>query len=255
MTAECVAAGDDNVNPTTLVKDDLARRPLSTRCCLFAEIAVSLRLAGTVQVDRGSTRLVAGLDHAGAARRLAVAATALTGHEPAVECATGRGSATRWTIRIDTGAAVLARKVGLCDGSGRPVNGIPQHVMVSAACCQVAGWRAAILAAGSLPIMAGERRLRVACPDLPAAMSLAMLAGRIPSRARVPASGPPTVLVEAAGEIAALLAAVGVGEALTAAVILPTGRPRTSAEQLRAERHARWGAAGPIGSDTDGFRQ
>jgi DNA-binding protein WhiA len=233
MTAEWIA-GDSGATPTTLVKDELARRPLSTHCCLFAEIAVILRLAGTVQVDRGSTRLIAGLDHGGAAHRLAVMATTLTGQRPDIECGPGRGSAFRWTVRIEAGAAALARRVGLCDGTGRQINGIPQHVMVSAACCQVAAWRAAILAAGTLPVMAGERRLRVGCPDLPAAMSLAMLAGRISSRARVPTAGPPAVVVEAAGEVAAVLAAVGVSEALTAAVLLPVGRPRASTERLRA---------------------
>jgi hypothetical protein len=235
VAAEC-AAGDNSPNPITLVKDEVARHPLSTRCCLFAETAVTLRLVGTVQIDRGSTRLIAGLDHAGAARRFAAAATTLTGHLPDVECSPGRGSAFRWTVRIETGAAVLARKVGLCDGTGRPISGIPQHVMVSAACCQVAAWRAAILAAGTLPVAAGERRLRVGCPDLPAAMSLAMLAGRVAGRARVPASGPPAVVIEAAGDVAAMLSAVGVGEALAAALVLPAGRPRTAAERLRAEQ-------------------
>ncbi len=112
------AARDPSPNPITLVKDVVARHPPATRCCLFAETAVTLRLAGTVQIDRGSTRLIAGLDHAGAAHRLAAAATTLTGHLPDVECSPGRGSAIRWTVRIETGAAVLARMVACATAPG-----------------------------------------------------------------------------------------------------------------------------------------
>src|SRR5581483_11818156 len=111
------------------------------------------------------------------------------------------GIGSRWVVRIDTAATALARKAGLCDGTGRAVSGLPQHVMVSAACCQVAAWRAAVLATGALLTTGGERRLRVGCPDLQSAMSLAMLAGRIAAKARVPSAGPPQVVVEVAGEV------------------------------------------------------
>jgi DNA-binding protein WhiA len=253
VRAECVAAGDAGSTPTAQVKDELACRPLSARCCLFAEVAVMFRLAGTVRVDRGTTRLTVASDHAGAARRLAVAVATLTGQEPAVESTPGHGSAMgRWVLRVDSGAAALARKVGLCDGTGRSVTGIPQLVMVSAACCQVAAWRAAVLAAGTLPLTAGERRLRVGCPDLPAAMSLAMLAGRIAARARVPAVGPPQVMIEVATEVAAMLATIGVSEELIEAVLVPAARPRASAERLRASRYGDRTGISVVGSHPDG---
>jgi hypothetical protein len=230
MTAACAEPGPGLLSPTVLVKDDLARRPLAARCCTFAETAVMLRLAGQVRFEGGSTRLSAVLDHPGAARRLAIAVTTLLGSEPRVERTPGRvGTGSRWVVRIDTAAPALARKAGLCDGTGRAVSGIPQHVMVSAACCQVAAWRAAVLATGTMPTTGGERRLRVGCPDLQAAMSLAMLAGRIAARARVPAAGPPQVVIEVAGEVAAMLRAIGVGEATLETCAPPVGRPRPRA--------------------------
>jgi DNA-binding protein WhiA len=265
MTAECIAAGDNGPPPTIRIKDELARRPSALRCCQFTETAVMLRLAGTVQVDRGSMRMSVVLDHCGAARRLAVAVTTLTGQEPILEAGAGRGSANRWVVRVETGAAVLARKVGLCDGTGRPVSGIPQHVMVSAACCQAAAWRGAVLATGALSVTAGERRLRVGCPDLPSAMSLAMLAARIAAKARVPAVGPPQVLVEVAGDLETILTAIGAGETTVAAVARPGGRPRASAERLRATAYgvkptssaiaARWKAAPPPNAEADRARR
>lgn len=233
MTA-CPEDVPSHITPFVVVKDELARLPMTTRCCMFTEAAVMLRLAGTVQFDRSTTRLSVTLDHPGAARRLAVAVSAITGHDPTVELAPGRiPLGTRWVVRIDSGAAALVRKVGLCDSTGRAVRGIPQHVMVSAACCQAAAWRAAVLAAGTFPTTAGERRLRVICPDLPAAMSLAMLAGRIAGRARVPAAGPPQIVIEVAGEVAAMLRAIGVRESTVEALVSPAAKQRTS-DRLRS---------------------
>jgi hypothetical protein len=217
------------VVPTTVVKDELARRPLPTGCCLFTETAVTLRLAGTVAVERGATRLVVVLDHPGAARRLAMAVARLTGKKPSVETALGRRPTdTLSVVRVESGAAALAGKVGLCDGMGRPVRGIPQRVLVSPGCCQAAAWGAAVLAAGTLWGGVGERRLRVLCPDLAAAMSLAMLAGRIAGGGRVPPLGPPLVLIEAC-ELAGLLRAIGVSGTTAEALTRAPANPRACA--------------------------
>lgn len=237
MTAECSSLEESRPSPTMLVKDELARRPLSMRCCLFTETAVTLRLAGTVALERRGMRLAVVLDHPGAARRLEVVVATLIGQQPTVEVTQGRRPAdTRWVVRVEIGAAALARKVGLCDGTGRPVRGIPQHVMVSAGCCQAAAWRAAMLASGTLSAGTGERRLRVACPDLPSAVSLAMLAERIAGRARVPALGPPQVIVEMAGGLGRVLCAIGVSETTIAALLRTPSRSQTSAGRWNRSR-------------------
>jgi hypothetical protein len=60
-------------------------------------------------------------------------------------------------------------------------------------------------------------------------MSLAMLAERIAGRARVPALGPPQVIVEMAGGLGGVLRAIGVSEPTIEALIRAPDRSHTSA--------------------------
>lgn len=189
---------------------ELAQRPIGARCCLATELTVTLRLAGTFHLDQGSLRLHVALDHPVAARRLAASIRAFSGYEPVVAAAPAPGRPDRHAIRLGTGAAPLASKLGLCDRTGRPVPGLPAHTSSVAACCRGAAWRAAYLATGNLSA-ASEPTLRIGCPDRATARALAALANRSAPRARVAGDGvgPARVLVEVPGEVHRLLQEMG----------------------------------------------
>jgi len=189
---------------------ELAQHPIGARCCLATELTVTLRLAGTFHLDQGSLRLHVALDHPLAIRRLAASIRAFSGYEPVVRSAPTPGRPDRHALRLDTGAAPLASKLGLCDRTGRPVSGLPAHTGSVAACCRGAAWRAAYLAAGNLSATSGPT-LRIGCPDRATARALAALANRSAPRARVTSVGvgPARVLVEVPGEVHRLLAEMG----------------------------------------------
>ncbi|MGQ0464587.1 MAG: DNA-binding protein WhiA [Sporichthyaceae bacterium] len=193
--------------PAPALHRELAQQPIGARCCLATELTVALRLAGTFHLDHGSLRLHVALDHPVAIRRLAASIRAFSGYEPTVQPAPAPGRPNRHVLRLDTGAAPLASKLGLCDRAGRPVPGLPAHTTSVAACCRGAAWRAAYLASGSL---SAQPTLRIGCPDRATAAALAALANRSAPRARVAGGvGSARVLVEVPGEVARLLAEMG----------------------------------------------
>ena len=112
---------------TEAVHDELGRVRVARRCCQRAEIATVLRLSAAVGGRAGRLVVVADLDEVVAARRLHTLITAAFGYavRPAVLGASGPGQPGRHRVSGGADAAELARRVGLLDGHGRLVRGLP----------------------------------------------------------------------------------------------------------------------------------
>lgn len=209
MTTVEFAADRGSTLSAEAVHQALARYPITSRCCLATELTLTLRLTGTFHLDHGALRLHVALDNPAAARRLAASIRAFSGYEPIVAAAPAPGRPHRQVLRLETGAAPLASKLGLCDRTGRLVPGLPAHLGSVAACCRGAAWRAAFLATGTLS-SATEPILSIGCPDPATARALAALANRNAPRARVASIGPARVLVEVPSERQRLLLDMGI---------------------------------------------
>jgi DNA-binding protein WhiA len=62
----------------------------------------------------------------------------------------GLRKASHYIVRVVKDGEALARQTGLLTCAGRPVRGLPPHVVSANMCCAVAAWRGAFLAHGSL---------------------------------------------------------------------------------------------------------
>jgi DNA-binding protein WhiA len=172
---------------TAMATKELARGLEARRCCRAAQVASSLRFAGTMHHNGGQVIVEAALRTAPAARRLQADIQAVYGHPAQVRevTATGERRGPRYLVRITGPRAgqLLARQAGLVDGLGRPVRGLPAHVVLAPDCDSAAVWRGAFLARGTLAEAAGVMTLKVTCPGPEAALALAGAARRL----RVPA--------------------------------------------------------------------
>ncbi|MGB3676065.1 MAG: DNA-binding protein WhiA, partial [Candidatus Nanopelagicales bacterium] len=89
----------------------------------------------------------------------------------------------RYVVRVPRGDQ-FARLVGLLDPRGRPIHGIPPHVVAGTVADAEAAWRGAFLARGYLNEAAATPVLEIACPGLAAGLALVGLARRIGVTAR-----------------------------------------------------------------------
>jgi DNA-binding protein WhiA len=104
----------------------------------------------------------------------------------------------------------LARQTGLLDSRGRPVRGLPAHVVSGGACDSEAAWRGAFLAHGSLTEPGRSSSLEVTCPGPEAALALVGAARRIGIQAKSrEVRGADRVVVRDGDAIGALLTRLG----------------------------------------------
>src|SRR5262249_50026958 len=123
--------GSDAMAMTALVKDELSRVPVLKPCCRKAEVSTLLRFAGGLHLASGRIVVEADLDPVAAAGRLGrdIAgvlgpASALLGVAPG-----GLRRGTRYAGRVRKDGDSRARQTGLVDNHGRPVRGLPRHVV------------------------------------------------------------------------------------------------------------------------------
>jgi len=137
---------------TAQVKAELANTQISKNCCRKAEVASMLRFAGGLHIVSGKIVVEAELDTGAAARRLRKDVAEVYGHASDVVMIQGNGirKGSRYLVRIVKDGEALARQTGLLDQRGRPVRGLPPHVVSGGGCDAVAAWRGAFLAHGSL---------------------------------------------------------------------------------------------------------
>lgn len=197
---------------TAQVKDELARVPTDKVSARKAEIASTLRFAGGLHIVSGRIVIEAELDTAIGARRLRTFIYEVYGLGSEIIVVQGgalkRGN--RYVVRVVKEGESLARQTGLLDHRGRPVRGLPPHVVAGSIDDTVAAWRGAFLAHGSLTEPGRSSALEVTSPGPEAALALVGAARRlgVPAKSRE-VRGVDRVVIRDGDAISALLARLG----------------------------------------------
>lgn len=202
---------------TTLVKDELSRVTVSRSCCRKAEISSTLRFAGGLHIIAGRIVIEAELDSAAAARRLRGEIMSVFGMPSDIVVISPHGirKATRYVVRVVREGEQLARQTGLLDNRGRPVRGLPAHVVAGATCDAESVWRGAVLAHGCLTEPGRAAAMEVTCPGPEAALSLVGAARRLQIGAKARETrGVDRVVIRDGDAIAAMLTRLGAHDAV-----------------------------------------
>jgi len=118
-------------------------------------------------------------------------------------------------VRVIRDGEALARQTGLLDGRGRPVRGLPPHVVSAGVCDAVAAWRGAFIAHGSLTEPGRSSSLEVTCPGPEAALALVGAARRLGVQAKArEVRGVDRVVIRDGDAIGAMLTRMGAHEAV-----------------------------------------
>ncbi|TDD92550.1 DNA-binding protein WhiA [Actinomadura darangshiensis] len=204
---------------TGLVKDELSRLTILKPCCRKAEVSTLLRFAGGLHLVSGRIVIEAEIDTGVAARRLIKDISEVFGHtsEVVVLAASGLRKGNRYVVRVFREGESLARQTGLVDNNGRPVRGLPRHVVAGAACDAESAWRGAFLAHGSLTEPGRSMSLEVTCPGPEAALALVGAARRLKIHAKArEVRGVDRVVVRDGDAISALLTRLGAHDSVLA---------------------------------------
>lgn len=197
---------------TSLVKDELSRLTLTKPCCRRAEVSTLLRFAGGLHLVGGRIAIEAELDTGSAARRLRKDIAEVFGHasDVVVLAPSGLRRGNRYVVRVFRDGESLARQTGLVDNHGRPVRGLPRHVVIGGICDAEAAWRGAFLAHGSLTEPGRSMCVEVTCPGPEAALALVGAARRLRIQAKArEVRGVDRVVVRDGDAISALLTRLG----------------------------------------------
>jgi len=202
---------------TSQVKAELATLSEVRMSARKAEAVAIFRFAGGIHLVAGHIVVEADLDTGATARRLRAIVTDVYGldSELLVVNASGIHRGTRYMVRLVADGESLARQTGLIDQHGRPVRGLPPAVVSGAIADQVAAWRGAFLARGSLTEPGRSMALEVTCPSSEAALALVGSARRlgIPAKSRE-VRGVDRVVVRDGEAISALLTKMGAHESV-----------------------------------------
>ena len=208
---------DADVALTQQVKSELATVRVLKPETRAVEVAAMLRFAGGLHIVTGRIVIEAELDTGGAARRLRQAITELYGFESELLVINGSGvrRGTRYMLRMVRDGERLALQTGLIDSHGRPTRGLPAQVVGSGMSEQVAVWRSAFLARGSLTEPGRSMSLEVTCPSSEAALALVGAARRLDISAKArEVRQVERVVIRDGDAIAALLTRMGAHESL-----------------------------------------
>ena len=204
---------------TAAVKDELSRLPVTKKCCRKAEVSALLRFAGGLHIVSGKIVVEAELDTGQAARRLRRDLAEIFGHESEVSVLSGAGirKGSRYLVRVATEGEHLSKQVGLVDGGGRPIRGLPPHIVSASLCDAEAAWRGAFLAHGSLTEPGRSSSLELTCPGPEAALALVGSARRLGIAAKArEVRGVDRVVIRDGDAIGALLTRIGAHESVLA---------------------------------------
>src|ERR671927_121948 len=204
---------------TGAVKDELSRVDVAKPCCRRAEMAALLRFAGGLHIVSGRVVVEAELDTGAAARRLRREVADVYGYPSEIHVLASGGlrKGSHYIVRVVKDGEALARQTGLLDVRGRPVRGLPPHVVSANVCCAVAAWRGAFLAHGSLTEPGRSSALEITCPGPEAALALVGAARRvgIASKAR-DVRGVDRVVIRDGDTIGAMLTRLGAHDTVLA---------------------------------------
>jgi DNA-binding protein WhiA len=166
---------------TAQVKDELARVAVERTSARKAEVATTLRFAGGLHIVSGRIVIEAELDTAIGARRLRGFIHDVFGLTSEIIVVSGGAlkKGNRYVVRVVKEGESLARQTGLLDHRGRPVRGLPPHVVGGSIEDTIAAWRGAFLAHGSLTEPGRSSALEVTSPGPEAALALVGAARRL----------------------------------------------------------------------------
>lgn len=204
---------------TAQVKAELSSTQITKTCCRKAEVASMLRFAGGLHIVSGRIVVEAELDTGVAARRLRRDIAEVFGHssELGVVSPGGLRKTSHYVVRVAQDGEALARQTGLIDGNGRPIRGLPPHVVSGAACDAEAAWRGAFLAHGSLTEPGRSSAIEVTCPGPEAALALVGAARRLNISAKArDVRGVDRVVIRDGDAIGALLTRLGAHDSVLA---------------------------------------
>jgi cell division protein WhiA len=197
---------------TAEVKDELSRLIVNSVSARKAEVAALLRFAGGLHIVSGRVIVEAEVELGIIARRLRKDIFDLYGYNAVVHVlsASGIRRNTRYVVRVAKDGEALARQTGLLDLRGRPVRGLPAHVVGGSVADAEAAWRGAFLAHGSLTEPGRSSALEVSCPGPEAALALVGAARRLGISAKArEVRGADRVVVRDGDAIGALLTRMG----------------------------------------------
>ncbi|MBE6477570.1 MAG: DNA-binding protein WhiA [Propionibacteriaceae bacterium] len=166
---------------TQQVKSELATvavlKPESRR----AEIASMLRFAGGIHLVSGHIVIESEFDTGSAARRLRAGVRDLYDFDCdiIVVNSSGMRRGTRYVVRQVRHGEDLARLTGLIGARRRPVRGLPAQIVGGSLEDQVAAWRGAFLARGTLTEPGRSMALEITCPSSESALALVGAARRL----------------------------------------------------------------------------
>jgi DNA-binding protein WhiA len=204
---------------TAAVKAELARLDVTKPSCRKAEVSAVLRFAGGLHIQSGKIVVEAELDTAAAARRLRRDLTEVFGQSSdiAIVQSSGLRRGSRYLVRVVRDGEGLARQTGLLDGRGRPVRGLPPHVVNAGLGEAEAVWRGAFLAHGSLTEPGRSSAMEITCPGPEAALALVGLGRRLNVSAKArEVRGIDRVVIRDGDAIGALLTRLGAHESVLA---------------------------------------
>lgn len=197
---------------TSDVKDELARIEVTKSATRVAELSALLRFAGGLHLISGRVVIEVEVDAASIARRIRKDLMEVLGIESelAVIAPSGIRRTSRYQVRVIAQGDLLARRAGLIDPKGRPVRGLPAHLVSSTIQEAQALWRGAFLAHGSLTDPGRSASLEVTAPGNEAAMALVGVARRLGVVAKArEVRGVHRVVVRDGEAIAAMLTQMG----------------------------------------------
>lgn len=204
---------------TAAVKDELSRVEVSKPCCRRAEMTAILRFAGGLHIVGGKVVVEAELDTGSVARRLRREIADLYGYPSEIHVLASGGlrRGPHYIIRVVRDGEALARQTGLLDVRGRPVRGMPPHVVAGGVCCAVAAWRGAFVAHGSLTEPGRSSALEITCPGPEAALALVGAARRLGIQAKArEVRGVDRVVLRDGDAIGAVLTRLGAHDSVLA---------------------------------------
>jgi DNA-binding protein WhiA len=197
---------------TSDVKDELARIEVNKSSTRVAELSAILRFAGGLHLISGRVVIEVEVDAASIARRIRKDLMEILGIESelAVIAPSGIRRTSRYQVRVIAQGDLLARRAGLIDPKGRPVRGLPAHLISSTIQEAQAVWRGAFLAHGSLTDPGRSASLEITAPGNEAAMALVGVARRLGVAAKArEVRGVHRVVVRDGEAIAAMLTQMG----------------------------------------------
>ena len=170
---------------TVAAKDELCQVLTRSAEARRAETTTLLRLAGGLVIAAGRITVDAEVDHLATALRLRKDLYEVYGSTAAVHGRPrGPHGENQFLVRVTHNAEHLARQTGLIDRRGRPVRGLPSHVVSGNSREVEATWRGAFLARGSLSPSGHARGMEVVCPGPESALALVGAARRLGVNAR-----------------------------------------------------------------------